>query len=120
MVLMDNDREQNVAGLMLFLLGGLAGTALALRWSRGSTGEGLASRIQGVQAALDETVATVESSVACVRRMATPMQELLQEANVLAAGIQRTVDSYRSIGRSADAPYVPAMADSPRPGAGPS
>src|SRR5688572_2906210 len=120
---MENDRDRNVAGLMLFMLGGLAGTALALRWSRGS-GSPLASRIQGIQAAIDDTVSTVESSVSSRRRMAKPVHELLEEANALAAGIQRTVDSYRSIGHpepaAGPAGYVPSMASSPRPGAGPS
>jgi len=118
-----HDNDRNVAGLMLFLLGGLAGTALALRWSRRGDGS-LGSRLQSVHAALDDTVQTVESGVSYVRRIATPIHELLEEANALAAGIQRTVDSYRHVGDttpSRPAGYVPSMApESVRPGAGPS
>jgi hypothetical protein len=119
-----HDDDRNVAGLMLFMLGGLAGTALALRWARRGDGS-LSSRLQGVHAALDDTVQTVESGVSYLRRIATPLHELLEEANGLAAGIQRTVDSYRQIGERPPSPepagYVPSMApDSIRPGAGPS
>lgn len=117
--------DRNVAGLMLFMLGGLAGTALALRWSRRGD-DSLGSRIQGVHAAIDDTVQTVESGVSYLRRLAAPLHELLEEANGLAAGIQRTLDSYRQIGGGEKhspepAGYVPSMApESSRPGAGPS
>ena len=115
---MDSDQDRRVAGLMLFMLGGLAGTALALRWSRGRAdmagGEirTFAGRIQGVRSALDETVETVESSVGYLRRLAGPVHEVLEEMGALAAGIHRTMDSYRSIGGSSSAPdtYVPSMA----------
>src|SRR5262245_51309689 len=111
-----NDRDRQVAGLVLFMLGGLTGTALALRWSR--RGEpGVGSTLQGVRAALDEAVDTVESSVAYLRRLVAPMHDVLEEANALAAGVQRTVDSYRQIGRPSpdDTPYVPSMAPGARP-----
>lgn len=120
---MQND-DRNVAGLMLFMLGGLAGTALALRWSRGGDGS-LGSRMQGIHGAIDDTVETVESGVSYLRRVAAPLHELLEEASALAAGLQRTLDSYRQIGGSPRAPepagYVPSMApETFRPGAGPS
>jgi hypothetical protein len=115
--------DRNTAGLMLFMLGGLAGAALALRLSRRGEGS-FTSRIQGVHAAIDDTVQTVESSVSYLRRVAQPLHDLLEEANALAGGIQRTVDSYRHIGDSGRAPepagYVPSMAPDVRPGAGPS
>jgi hypothetical protein len=119
-----HDDDRNVAGLMLFLLGGLAGTALALRWSRRGDGS-FASKIQGVHAAIEDTVQSVESSVSYLRRVSVPLHELLEEANALAAGIQRTVDSYRQIGDNIPrapepAGYVPSMAPDVRPGAGPS
>jgi hypothetical protein len=110
---MDKDRDQHVAGLMLFLLGGLAGTSLALRWARRGEKGSIGSTLQGVQAALEDTVQTVESSVGYVRRLAGPVHDLLEEANALAAGVQRTVDSYRHIGgqgASQRAGYVPSMA----------
>jgi hypothetical protein len=116
---MDSDRDRNIAGLVLFLLGGLAGTSLALRWARRGDRGSIGSTLQGVQAALDETVGTVESTVGYVRRMAGPVHDLLEEANALAAGVQRTVDSYRQIGGRGESPaYVPSMApEATRPGA---
>jgi len=108
---MDSDRDRNIAGLVLFLLGGIAGTSLALRWARRGEPGSLGSTLQGVQAALDDTVSTVESTVGYVRRMAGPVHDMLEEANALAAGVQRTVDSYRQIGgRGGATGYVPSMA----------
>lgn len=119
-----SDKDRRVAGLMLFMLGGLAGTALAMRLSRSSEARPVAGRIQGFRAALDETVETVESSVGYLRRMAGPLHEVLEEMSALAAGIHRTMDSYRQIGggsSSAEAGYVPSMApETRRSTAGPS
>jgi hypothetical protein len=122
---MDTERDRHVAGLMLFMLGGLAGTALALRWSRRGESGSVSSTIQGVHSILDETVGTVESAVQYLRRLASPMHDLLEEAAGLAAGMQRTVDSYRHIGRSpgeehAAAGYVPSMAPEPTRSGNPS
>jgi hypothetical protein len=121
---MHDDDDRNVAGLMLFLLGGLAGAALALRWSRRGDGS-FTSKVQSLHAAIEDTVKTVESSVSYLRRVSAPVHDLLDEANALAAGIQRTVDSYRHIGDgSAHTPepagYVPSMAPETRSGIGPS
>jgi hypothetical protein len=120
---MDSDQDRRVGGLMLFMLGGLTGAALALRFSRGGEERTVVGRIQGVRAALDETVETVESSVSYLRRMAGPLHEALEEVSALAAGIHRTMDSYRSIASppSAAGGYVPSMApEGRRPPVGPS
>jgi hypothetical protein len=115
---MDTERERRVAGLMLFMLGGLAGTALALRWSRRrDERDSVGGAIQSLHSVLDDTVNTVESTVGYLRRMATPVHELLEEASALAGGVHRTLDSYRHIGRepvteSGDR-YVPSMAPEP-------
>jgi hypothetical protein len=123
---MDTNRDRQLAGLVLFFLGGLAGTSLALRWARRGDRGSLGSTLQGVHAALDETVDAVESSVSYVRRIAGPLHDLVEEANALAAGVQRTVDSYRQIrggngGVAAQAGFVPSAAPEGTPsGAGPS
>jgi hypothetical protein len=118
---MDTERERRVAGLMLFMLGGLAGTALALRWSRRrDERDSVGGAIQSLHSVLDDTVNTVESTVGYLRRMATPVHELLEEASALAGGVHRTLDSYRHIGREpvADSGYVPSMAPEPPVGGG--
>lgn len=119
---MDSDQDRRLAGLMLFMLGGLAGTALAIRMSRGGEARSVGSCIQGVRASLDETVQTAESSVSYLRRLAAPLHEVLEEMSALAAGIHRTMDSYKHIaGASASPDYVPSMApESRRPMADPS
>ena len=119
---MDTERERRVAGLMLFMLGGLAGTALALRWSRRrDERDSVGGAIQSLHSVLDDTVNTVESAVGYLRRMATPVHELLEEASALAGGVHRTLDSYRHIGRESAAEgdrYVPSMAPEPPVGGG--
>jgi hypothetical protein len=114
--LMHTESDRRVAGLMLFLLGGLAGTALALRWSRRGERESVGSTLQGVHGVLDDAVATVESTVGYMRRLVAPVHELLEEASALAGGVQRTMESYRDIGRRPVEPgpgYVPSMAPEP-------
>jgi hypothetical protein len=106
------DDDRRIGGLVLFLLGGLAGTFLALRWSRRSA-VGTEGAIDRLQKVLDESVDSVESAVAYVRTMAEPVHELLDEATALAGGIKKTLDSYRQIGDKAAVEgyrYVPSMA----------
>ena len=109
MAIRDEDRERNIAGLMLFMLGGLTGTFLALRWSRRTS---RASTVERIQAVLDESVEGVESAASYVRTLMEPVHGLLDELNTLAGGVRRTVDSYRQLrhGESAPATYTPSMA----------
>jgi hypothetical protein len=110
---METNRDRQVAGVMLFMLGGLAGTALALRWGRRRDSDSVGGTLQGLHAVLDDAVETVESTVSEVRRLVSPFHDLLEEAAALAAGVHRTLDSYRQL-RSSDrhreAGYVPSMA----------
>jgi hypothetical protein len=94
---MEVDQERRVAGLLLFFLGGVTGTFLALRLARREQGTALSTT--GVQALLDETVGGVESAAAYVRTLVEPIHELLDEAGALASGVRRTVDTYRHIGQ---------------------
>jgi hypothetical protein len=90
-------QERRVADLVLFFLGGIAGTFFALRWSR-MMSDGPPS-IERVQAVLDETVVSVESAASAVRSFVAPLHDILDEAGAIAARTDRAVDAYRRIGR---------------------
>jgi hypothetical protein len=83
-----------------------------VRWSR-RTGMGPERVIERLRTVLDESVDGVESMVSYVRSLAEPIHDLLDEANALAGGIRRTVDSARPAGealRRSEERYVPSMA----------
>ncbi len=111
----EDDHDRRIAGLMLFMLGGLTGTFLALRWSR-QAGAGRPNTVERIQALLDESVESVESAATYVRTLVEPVHGMLDELNTLASGVRRTLDSYRQLGKGgaatpqSAAPYVPSMA----------
>jgi hypothetical protein len=101
---------------MLFLLGGIAGTVFALRWSHRMGG--VRPSVERVQAVLDDTVMGVEAAAASVRAFVAPLHDILDEAGAIATRVDRTVGAYREIGRQPEpiavAPDVP-VSGSARP-----
>jgi hypothetical protein len=104
--------DRRAAGYVLFLLGGLTGTFVALRRSR----SGSRPSLQGLRRILDEAVEGVESAAGYVRKLVRPVHGILHEADALAEGVGRTVDSYRHIARGDGASFVEGVPAGAGPG----
>ena len=100
---MVEEQDNRIGELVLFFLGGLTGTFLAVRLARSAH-----PQLERVRAALQETVDGVESAAGYVRSLVAPLHGLLDDAEALASGVNRAIDSYRELGRYPDrpAPYT--------------